>query len=193
MLFRSNARFAFAPSDDPVPPGWRVFTRGREMAIFENPRALDRVFVPRRLRVEPDARARLAQMAQADDFAEVAWLSGPSTARELPNGPAKLSIRSIGPDLLVTAETNARTLLATSIPAWPGWTAEAEGERIPVVRIDHAFVGVWVGPGRHLVRLRYRPPTLRVSLLACLIGIALCVALEWRHRRRRPGAVSPGD
>ncbi len=188
-----NARFAFAPPDDPVPPGWRVFTRGREMAIFENPRALDRVFVPRRVRIEPDARARLAQMAQADDFAEVAWLSGPSPARELPNGPAKLSIRSIGPDLLVTAETNARTLLATSIPAWPGWTAEAEGERIPVVRIDHAFVGVWVGPGRHLVRLRYRPPTLRVSLLACLVGIALCVALEWRHRRRRQGAVSPGD
>jgi hypothetical protein len=180
-----NARFAIAPPDEPIPPGWRQVTRQKGMAIFENPHALGRVFVPRRLRIEPDANARLAQMAHAGDFAEVAWLAGPSPARELANGSAELLLQAIGPDLVVTANASARTLLATSIPAWPGWTAEAEGERIPVVRVNHAFVGFWVAPGRRSVRLRYRPPTLGVSMAACVVGIAICAALEWRDRRRR--------
>jgi hypothetical protein len=188
-----NARFAIAAPDEPVPPGWRHFTRQSEVAIFENPRALERVFVPRRLRIEPDEKARLAQMAQAGDFAEVAWLSGPPPGRELGNGSAEVFLRSVGPDLVVAANATARTFLATSIPAWPGWTAEAEGERIPVVRVNHAFVGLWVGPGRHSVRLRYRPPTFGVSMAACLVGIALWAAVEWRDRRRRPEAVSPFD
>jgi hypothetical protein len=185
-----NARFAIAPPDEPVPPGWRGFTRRQDMAIFENPRALERVFVPRRLRIEPDEKARLAQMGEASDFSAVAWLSGPAPGREFENGSAEVFVRCIGPDLVVTADATARTLLATSIPAWPGWTAEAEGERIPVVRVDHAFVGFWVGPGRHSVRLRYRPPTFGGSMAACLVGVALCAALEWRDRRRRLAAVS---
>jgi hypothetical protein len=180
-----NARFAIAPPEEPAPPGWRAFTRDGGMAIFENPRALERVFVPRRLRIEPDRRARLAQMARADDFAEVAWLPGPSPPREFWNGSAELFLQAIGPDLVVSSNASARTFVATSIPAWPGWTAKAEEERIPIVRVNHAFVGFWVGPGRHSVHLRYRPPTLGVSMAACSIAVALCAAFYWRDRRRR--------
>jgi hypothetical protein len=176
-----NARFAIASPGDPVPPGWRERGRDPEMAIFENPRALDRVFVPRRVRFEPDRQARIAQMARETDFGERAWLSDPdgesSSREEISNGQAQLSLRSRGPDLLITATAASRVLVATSIPAWPGWNAETESGRLPIVRVNHAFVGFRLGPGRHEIRLHYRPPLLDASLAACLAGILLATVL----------------
>src|SRR6185369_14438736 len=49
-----NACWAIAGPDEPAPAGWREQARGSEMAIFENPRALPRAFVPRRLRRAAD-------------------------------------------------------------------------------------------------------------------------------------------
>jgi hypothetical protein len=63
-----NARFAIASPGDPAPSGWLERGRDREMAIFENPRSLERVFVPRRVRFEPERSARIAQMARETDF-----------------------------------------------------------------------------------------------------------------------------
>jgi hypothetical protein len=187
-----NARFAIASPGDPVPAGWLERGRDEEMAIFENPRALDRVFVPRRVRFEPDRNARIAQMARETDFGERAWLSDPDGERsargETSNGQAQLSLRSIGPDLLITATAASRVLLATSIPAWPGWSAETESGRLSIVRVNHAFVGFRLEPGRHEVRLHYRPPLLRPALGACLAGVLLVAVLGTitAIRARRP-------
>ncbi|HSP93543.1 MAG TPA: YfhO family protein [Thermoanaerobaculia bacterium] len=176
-----NARFAIASPDDPAPAGWLEGGRDAEMAIFENPRALNRVFVPRRVRLEPDRQARIVQMAREADFGERAWLSDPdgeiSARGEVPNGQAQLSLRSSGPDLLITATAASRVLLATSIPAWPGWNAETATGRLPIVRVNHAFVGFRLEPGRHEVRLHYRPPLLDAALGACLAGILLAAVL----------------
>jgi hypothetical protein len=184
-----NARFAIASPGDRVPAGWRERSREAEMAIFENPGALERVFVPRRLRYEPDPKARIAQMARETDFGGRAWLSDPdgdaSAPGEIANGQARLSLRSVGPDLLITATATSRALLATSVPAWPGWRAETESGRLPIVRVNHAFVGFWLEPGRHSVRLRYRPPTLGFALSACLAGVLLSAGLGAAVMRRR--------
>jgi hypothetical protein len=192
-----NARFAIASPGDPVPAGWSERGRDEEMAIFENPRALERVFVPRRVRFEPDPNARIAQMARETDFGERAWLSGPEEKRgETSNGQAELSLRSSGPDLLITATAASRVLLATSIPAWPGWNVETESGRLPIVRVNHAFVGFRLEPGRHEVRLRYRPPLLVPALGACLAGILLAAVfgvftVRAQRRNRRSLVLSP--
>lgn len=190
-----NARFAIASPGDPVPAGWSERARDAEMALFENPRALDRVFVPSRIRFEPDRKARLGQMAGETDFGERAWLSEADgeTRRETSNGQAQLSLRSSGPDLLINATAASHVLLATSIPAWPGWTAQSESGRLPIVRVNHAFVGFRLEPGLHEIRLHYRPPLLNAALVACLAGLLLgaflgVFALRARQRAARLGA-----
>jgi hypothetical protein len=187
-----NARFAIAAPGDPAPAGWLERGRDAEMAIFENPRALGRVFVPRRVRLEPDRESRIAQMAQETDFGERAWLSDPDGGKpargEFPNGQAQLSLRSNGPDLLITATAASRVLLATSIPAWPGWNAETATGRLPIVRVNHAFVGFRLEPGRHEVRLHYRPPLLNVALGAFGAGVLLAAILGFATRQR---AIAP--
>ncbi len=176
-----NARFAIASPGDPVPADWSERSRDQEMAIFENPRALERVFVPRRIRFEPDRNARIAQMARETDFGERAWLSdreGERSGRgETLNGQAQLTLRSNGPDLLITVTAASPVLLATSIPAWTGWNVETESGRLSIVRVNHAFIGFRLEPGRHEVRLHYSPPLLVPALSAFLAGILLAAVL----------------
>ncbi len=166
-----NARYAIGAPDDQVPTGWTEQTRGPEMAIFENPAALPRAFVPRRLRREIEARERLAAMGRATDFAETAWLSSSGAAEE-ENGGAALRLREVGPDLLVTASVARRAFVATSLPDWPGWVAEAGGRKLPVETVNHAFVGFWLAPGEHSIRLAYRPTSWTLGLAAFLAGVA---------------------
>src|SRR4029077_2530851 len=49
-----NVRYALGAPDASVPPNWVEQARGPELAIFSNPRALPRVFVPRTIRTTHD-------------------------------------------------------------------------------------------------------------------------------------------
>jgi hypothetical protein len=184
-----NARFAVASPDARPPAGWETVARGRDTAVFRNPRALSRAFVPRRIRGEPDARKRLAEMGSAKDLGETAWLSRPPG--DVQNGPATLRVREVGPDLRIDGDARERVLVATSIPDWPGWRAEASGRNLELATVNHAFVGFWLPPGRHSVRLRYLPQTFVVgSVLAGLsLAAAVLVPLLLRRRASLPAAL----
>jgi hypothetical protein len=159
------------------------------MSVFENPAALPRAFVPARVRRVPDPRRRLEEMGSARDFSEESWVSSGDGAPVEENGPAALALRASGSDLVVSADAARRTLIATSIADWPGWTArDASGAPLPVETVNHAFVGVWIPAGRTELRLSYEPRSFRAGLLLFAAGLAACVAaavLPRRAQRRR--------
>ncbi len=182
-----NARYAIAAPDAAAPEGWVLVARGGDLALFESRRALPRAFVPRRLRAEPQAAKRLEEMGRTKDFADVAWLDHADSSGE-ENGSAALVVREIGPDLVLTADVRRRALVATSVPDWPGWRAEAAGREVPLTTVNHAFVGFWLPPGHQEVRLRYAPRSFSAG--AALAGAAFVAAFLVRLRRRtraRPG------
>jgi hypothetical protein len=164
-----NVRFAIAPPEAALPPGWRERSRGREMAVFENPRALPRLFVPRKIRSRKSADRALAEMRAATDFSETAWVAGETG--EAGNGKAEISLRAAGPDLIATVTATGRVFLATSLPDWPGWIAESASTRIPLVTANHAFVGFWLDAGHHAVRLHHRPASFFYGLAAFALGL----------------------
>jgi hypothetical protein len=178
-----NARFAIAPPAATVPRGWKEFSRGREMAIFENPKALPRAFAPKEIRFETDSAKTLSAMAAASDFSEAAWIASAGGA-ERGNGPADTAVSSAGPDLLVSVKASGPVFIATSVPDWPGWTVKSGDRRIPLVRTDHAFVGFWLGAGRQMVRLSYRPFSFFYGLASFAAGLVVAVAFVLRRRRR---------
>lgn len=65
---------------------------------------------------------------------------------------------------------------------YPGWVATLDGERTQLLRMDHAFRGVALPPGDHVVRMDYRPSSVRNGLLLSLLSLAL-VGLLARHPR----------
>lgn len=176
-----NVRYAIAAPDAAVPAGWLEQARGPDLAIFANPSALPRAFVPRVLDRSADA---FAAMASAADFGQTAFLGGPGAAG--PNGSATLRVRESGPDLVIEASASARAFVATSLPDWPGWIAESGGRRLAVETVNHAFVGFWVEPGEHVVRLRYRPRSWTLGIASFLIGLAAVAFVSRPGRRTRP-------
>ena len=177
-----NVRYAIAPPDILVPALWRERERGREMAVLENSRVLPRAFAPKTIRFENDRARMLAAMGAASDFFETAWVRSRETG-ERANGPAEISIREIGPDLRVTVSAPARVFVATSLPDWPGWSAEGLNGSIALVTVNHAFVGFWAGPGRETARFHYRPASFLYGLITFAIGLAAAAAFGFRARR----------
>ena len=67
---------------------------------------------------------------------------------------------------------------------WPGWRAWWDGRRVPTLKVNGAFVGVFVPPGRGRLRLAYRPAELELgvvvalfTLIASIVGAALKMRL----------------
>ena len=179
-----NACYAIGAPDDPVPQGWREQARGGEMAIFANPGALPRAFVPRRLRRVADPGERLAELARATDFAQTAWVSTEGPAEE-DNGEATVFVRAVGPDLVMDARVSRPALIATSIPDWPGWIAREGATARPTVTVNHAFVGIMLPAGNHVVRLQYRPRSWRLGVAAFAVGVLAVAAAVIAGSSRR--------
>jgi uncharacterized membrane protein YfhO len=146
--------------------------------------------VPKNIKHEPTAERMLAEMGKASDFSQTVWVEEIPRLSSLTeaNGGASVAVRAVGPDLLVSADARTRALVATSIPAWPGWRAESGGHELATVLVNHAFVGFVVPAGRSLVRLHYRPFSFELGLWAFLFGVAV-IAMMWLvSLRRRPAA-----
>src|SRR5262249_12455679 len=76
-----------------------------------------------------------------------------------------------------------------------GWTAEAEGRRLPVVRVNGDFLGCVVDTGSHRVSLRFRPRSLVLGRQVTLLGLALTAATAGGllvPRRPRPSPAEAG-
>ena len=143
----------------------------------------ERAFVDRRC----DACRRMDRPGAAGTVRPVARRSG----------AIDVTVDAVSPSLLVVSE------------AWfPGWRADVDGDRVEVVRANGLVLGVPVGPGRHVVRLRYRTPGLRAGVVLAATTIGGLLALGWAQRRflglllggRAPepgeeggGATGPGD
>jgi uncharacterized membrane protein YfhO len=100
-------------------------------------------------------------------------------------------VREVGPDLVVEADARDRTLVATSIPDWPGWRARSEDHDLDRTTVNHAFVGFWLPAGHHVVRLHYLPLSwILGSALSptAVVGLMLTALL----RRRRSGSSPKG-
>lgn len=157
--------------------------------LFEVPASRGPARVVRKARVLPDATAVLATLRgeaapvdptveavfAAQDVAGVAFSAEArsSVANVFRPEPSRIEVRAEGPGVLVVAESWDR-----------GWSAAADGAPVRIVRVNHAQMGIVLGPGLHRVVLRYRVPGLAEGGLLSATTAAALLALAWRKRRR---------
>jgi hypothetical protein len=92
----------------------------------------------------------------------------------------RMDVRAEGPGVLVVAAGWDR-----------GWTASSDGSPLPILRVNHAEIGVPLGPGIHRVVLGYETSGLSAGLGLALASVAALAAASTRMRRRRLRAVDP--
>lgn len=94
---------------------------------------------------------------------------------------------SIGEDeILLQAETKEDSLLYLAIPYSEGWSAWVDGKKVPVMKVNHFGMGIYISQGEHSICLKYHTPYLRIGLVLMAAGvIGCCIILGWENRRRR--------
>jgi Bacterial membrane protein YfhO len=179
-----NVRYSVA-GDAPVPKGWHLVGKGRGTELFENDHVIERAFLPRRVRVGVPEGDALNEMADANDFREMAWIQAPLPRQEFANGTGRLHIERDGAGFRIDADMDTNGWMVISEPAWKGWRAYIDGRRMQMFFANEAFLGLHVPAGHHAVRLIYLPDGFVRGRAISFATVAALVAAALVRRFRR--------
>lgn len=190
ILSLMNVRFAVQRASLPVPPGWRVIARDAKSVLLENPAALERIFVPRRVSLTGASPDEIVdRMSGVTDFREIAWITSRHDPVERENGPGVITLRArtTGGEYRFDANMERDGFVVLTDASWRGWQAFVNGTRVPLHRANAAFLAVHVPAGMHAVHLRYRPQSFvrgRMISGVTLLALAIFFAVRMEKRRR---------
>lgn len=94
---------------------------------------------------------------------------------------------SFGEDkLMLQVETKGDSLLYLSLPYSEGWSAWIDGKKVPVMKVNHFGMGMYITPGEHSICLKYHTPFLRTGFVLMAAGVISCgIILRWGSRGRQ--------
>lgn len=182
FLSMINVRYAIASDTLPPPDGWRLVTKERGAELLENTRVLPRAFFPASIVAGVDLGGIIEAMKNEPDFSRRAWLEAPLPAGERPNDGTVAAVRRDGSDLVVDAATGAGAWLIVTEPAWDGWRVYIDDRRVMHYYANSAFIGVFVPPGGHRVRLTFLPHTFVRGRAISLTTLALLLLAPLARR-----------
>ena len=134
----------------------------------------------RKYRIEPDAARAWARVASGEvDLSREVVLDRRPEPDPAGNDAAPLLLARVsedGPERVVAelTTTNPGLLVLTDLH-YPGWIAESDGRRLPILRADGWFRAVALSAGTHKVVFRYRPIAFYAG--AAVSGAALLLIL----------------
>jgi len=188
ILRAMGMRFMLFPPGEPVPPNLRTggWIGGRP--IVEFPDALPLAHMASRAVVEEDRGRRLRMMMDPSVDLSRTVILEVAPNPPIPSPPlsrSQVRVREMSPgryDIHVENDGGGYLVLAE---AWyPGWRAEVDGKETEILRANHLFQAIPLGPGSHEVRFRYRSLFLVPGFLVSGTA-ALGVAFLWGFRRFR--------
>ncbi|HUE76177.1 MAG TPA: YfhO family protein, partial [Chloroflexota bacterium] len=102
----------------------------------------------------------------------------PLPARESTLGEARVTRQTSG-ELVVNVTARESAVLVLSEVFYPGWVADLNGQRVPLLRANYLFRAVQVPPGDHVVRVRFEPQTWVVGRAVSAISWLVLVTLAF--------------
>jgi len=202
-----NVRYVVAYRDAKMinPEHLRLVHEGLDGRIFENQSVLPRFFPVRNIILDFD-KSRFAKRLQTHgDWSSTALLdrltmeSGQQERdffqprpEDAPRATARI-VAADPTDYRLRIRAPRWSLIASSVPWWPGWKVERNGRRVDPIRVNGAFLGFAVPPGHSEVRVHYAPWTFRYGLLISLVTIAglIVVRISSLTRARREPRTKP--
>lgn len=159
--------------------------------VIERTSALPRAFVPQRVELVSDSRARLQRLAAPDfDPRRVAFVEVPLELPTAAAGHAEVVEQNCN-QLALRYQMQTAGCLVWSDLWYPGWRAFDGDRELPILRVNHALRGVVLPAGRGEVRMRYEPASfargLKLAATAAFV-LALWGLLAEIARRQKSAA-----
>ncbi|MCX8036958.1 MAG: hypothetical protein N3D11_07905 [Candidatus Sumerlaeia bacterium] len=159
----------------------RVFGEGR-LVVYRNRRAPRGAWMVHRVRRVESEEAALAAVAggRVDLAHEAVTCEAISVgAAEGMAGDARADVEFIRYDadtIEVKVHAARPGVLCFAEVFYPGWTAELDGRRVKVLRVNYLLRGIAIDtPGEHHVALRFSPRTLAAGKAISLLTLAVLV------------------
>jgi hypothetical protein len=178
--------------------------RDEHVIVYENTDAYDRAWIVHDVRPNNDGEGLEALNDGRFDGRRVAFVDGeiPETLVAGEAAAPSISGESVttvnleqeSMSLRVTAAADGLVVVSSSYA--DGWVAYVDGRKVDILRTNHAFLGVPVTAGDHLVQLRYEPRGLQVGLyFTAVTGVGVLAVWAWaavdsRRRGSRSGVAS---
>jgi hypothetical protein len=160
--------------------------------VFLNHRALPRTFLVDGFAVASGNAARRLLRDRGVDPRRVAVLEEAPPADSAPEpAPADAAPEQIGRATVqhyrsgfveIATTAPGRRLLVLTDLHFPGWTAEVDGQVVPIRLANFAFRAVSVPAGSHTVRFVYRPDSFTWGAVVSGAAVLILVALCWLGR-----------
>ena len=178
-----NVRFIYVPPDQEIrPAGFVERYRGVDGIVLENTEVLPRYFFAGEASVEPDLGMTVARSRFISDYRAQALVDRkPPHVPDTFRGGTVRVVRYEGQRTELEVESRGWNLLVTSDAHWPGWRARVNGRAAEVVKVNGAFNGVYIPPGKGRVELWYWPEEVTHGLIAGIAGLIL-LGFVVRHR-----------
>jgi hypothetical protein len=179
--------FVVPPQAGPPRPDATLRYDAPDARVYENPRAMSRVFLVPAGRCVTGAESRAlvrGGISSARELLLTGNCAGAPTGTP-ENAVGSAVIRQYGSDRVVVDVAGVTPAYLVLTDTWfPGWRATIDGAPTAVFRAHHAFRAVWVPPGQHAVAFEYRPASVISGALVsglALGGIALLAfGRSWR-------------
>ena len=185
VLDAANVEFLTVVAADPArreqaaARGYRSIYLDELVEVFRRP-SLPRYTFTSTYRVGSPDRAL---EALGEGGAPGVWLESPPSFPSLPEQgaqPLPQVTRFALNEVEIRVDAPRAGLLVCSESHMRGWSATVDGRPAVLQPANYAFRAVEVPAGRHLVRLRYRPPGLTVGLFISAMALGACAAALWR-------------
>lgn len=183
MLDLFNVKYVLAPPDIPFPAEHFEKLSTGPTTIYRNRRALPRAFVLNETRVLRGNDALRQLRDGSIDLTREALLEEPldaTSSLDATSGTAGdvVAVRRYQDrDVSIDVQVAGRRLLVLLDTYYPGWVATVDRKEVPVHRVDHAFRGVVIPAGRHIIDFHYRPRSVYAGAALSLTALAVVVWL----------------
>ena len=152
--------------------------------VYENERAMPRVWIVGRADTVNDQAAALDRLAALDLRAEAVVEGGQtlrvdvaaSEVRLVERRPDRIVVSARGPGLLVLSEVFERD-----------WRASIDGAHTPIYPANGVLRGVYLPDGEHRVEFVYDPVVVKTAMVISGVGVVGWLAF-WLNGRRQPAA-----
>lgn len=171
-----------------IPDGRQLETLADEDAFVARVRNVQpRAWVVHETVLIPDRKERLQWIASEQfDPSRAAVVEEAMTLSPVVSRDVVQVSETRADQLVVDVDTAARGLLVVADSFHDGWTATLDGEPVAILRVNHAFRGVLVPPGRHRVAFEYQVPGIGWGIaISAASGVFLIVAIFVSSRRGR--------
>jgi hypothetical protein len=153
----------------------RFYADRRAELLYRDRDAVPRAYLSYSTIVAPTLAEREAAMLAFDPSRETI-VEDPALQLDGPARIDSVAIERLRPEhLILEFESEHPTVLVITDTHYPGWRAIVDGVETPIAVVNHAFRGVLVEPGAHVVELVFRPRSYEIGW-RLTVGM-LCLSL----------------